>query len=147
MICLGSGAPPEMAFRILREDTAFSAPRQRQKRQKVENHLRAIRSLSCLTCGRRPAEAAHIRAAAPQYLKRETGAGEKPSDMWTLPLCPTCHRTGDDAQHSIGELGFYSLHGIDPFLTALTLWMNSPDEAAMELVVREARNRPPERRA
>lgn len=128
-------------FAIQRPPTAFSAPRQRKPRKKAGEHLAAIRELSCLTCGARPVEAAHIRMACLAFGKRETGMAEKPSDQWTLPLCSTCHRTGPDAQHAGAELGFYQEHSIDPFVVAMSLWAASPDIEAMEHIVRSARGK------
>jgi len=50
------------------------------------DHLKFIRELPCLACGRRgPCEAAHIRAGS------NAGMGKKPRDSLAVPLCATCH--------------------------------------------------------
>ena len=94
----------------------------RKPRQKDEAYLRLIRQLPCLVSGRpAPSEAAHIRFAAPLYGKRETGAGEKPDDRWTVPLSAEMHRLGNLAQHNSGERGWWEQARIDPVLVALEL--------------------------
>lgn len=91
--------------------------RQRQPRERDDKHLRFIRSLPCCICGRYDVEAAHIRTASLAHGKNHTGMGEKPSDKWTVPLCVGHHRE----QHTMNEMTFWKLHGIDPFMLALTL--------------------------
>lgn len=50
-------------------------------------HLKFVRSLPCLRCGRAPkSEAAHIRAGT------DGGTGLKPGDNWTVPLCSMHHK-------------------------------------------------------
>lgn len=128
-----------MGFRI--EPMESEAPAlQRRPRQKAEKHLIAIRDLPCLRCGARAGiEAAHIRTGSRKHGKRETGFAEKPSDIWTLPLCNVCHRAGPKAQHSGNEMEFYRKLGIDPFATALALWAASGDAGLMQLIIAEAR--------
>lgn len=125
-------------FRIAPMDTV-EPPRQRRPRVELSAHLNAIRALPCLTCFASPSEAAHIRSASRKYGKRETGTAEKPSDLWTLPLCARCHRIGPSAQHAGNELDFYRRHGIDPFATALALWAASGSHETMLQIVAEAR--------
>jgi len=89
--------------------------RQRQPRIRDEAHLNRIRALPCIICFRAaPSEAAHVRYGEPSSGKRKAGVGEKPDDMWTLPLCAEHHRTGKDAQHGTNERAWWALHGIDP---------------------------------
>ena len=129
-----------MGFRLIRPDTAFSAPaKQRRPRVRESEHLAFIRTLPCLVCGARNCHAAHIRTAAPRYGKRATGIAEKPDDAWVTPLCPAHHTTGPEAQHASDEMGFWRKHGIDPFATSLALWRVSGDEEAAELIIRETR--------
>lgn len=129
---------------LLRPDTAFaigSSKGKRKPREKAEEHLRLIRRLPCLACGtRRDVHAAHLRAAAPRFGKRETGMQEKPSDRWTLPLCERHHISDPDAQHRTEELEFWNRLGIDPFVTAMALWGATGDEDAMEQIVAECRH-------
>lgn len=114
-------------------------PKQRRPRVTDERHLAAIRSLQCLVCGSAPVEAAHIRTGSIKHGKRPVGVGERPSDLWTVPLCHRCHRTGPEAQHAGNELAFYQRHRIDPFATALALWAASGDFETMMSIVKAAR--------
>ena len=88
------------------------------KREKDAAYLDFIRSLPCIICGDNTStEAAHIRFADRRAAKRPTGMGEKPDDVWTLPLCGRHHRE----QHSMGEHSFWNIQGIDPIFLALAL--------------------------
>lgn len=128
-----------MASMIERPETAFSLSPRKTKRPRREDgeYLKAVRTLPCVVCLRRPVEAAHIRTGNMLLGKRETGIAERPSDQWVLPLCPDHHRV----QHSGNELDFYRKHGIDPFLTALALWGSRHDEDAMFVIIQNARSR------
>lgn len=127
-----------MASRIAYEPSIV-APRQRQPRVESSAHLAFIRRLPCVACLRQPSEAAHIRSGSRRHGKRPTGVAEKPTDLWTLPLCASCHRTGPRAQHAGNELEFYRRHGIDPFATALALWAASGSHETMLQIIMEAR--------
>lgn len=133
------------AQRIVRPVTAFSLDgpgRRRRPREKRGSHLAFIRGLPCLICGaRNRVDAAHIRAACPQFGKRHSGTGEKPSDQWTVPLCATHHTEGEDAQHKSNELEWWKGQRIDPFVTAMALFQCSGDEDMAEIIIREARPR------
>lgn len=134
-----------MAFRLLRPETAFAAPRQKRPRQKTEDHLRFLRRLCCAVpgCTRGDIHAAHIRAASPLHGKRETGAGEKPDDAWCIPCCSHHHVFGGpDAQHSQNELAFWAGHGIDPFALALALWKATGNDEAGLLILRATQRKP-----
>lgn len=91
--------------------------RQKEPRVKNERHLNYIRSLPCCICGGIDTEAAHIRTASLSHGKRETGRAEKPSDKWALPLCHAHHLE----QHTMNEMKFWAIHGIDPFMLAISL--------------------------
>ena len=92
--------------------------RQKEPRVRNEAHLRFIRSLPCCICGGIDTEAAHLRVGSINHGKRETGGGERPSDIWCLPLCNRHHRE----QHDTGsELKFWAKHNINPFLLAISL--------------------------
>lgn len=98
-------------------------------------HLEAIRQLPCLKCGMEPCgEAAHVRLNCAALGKR-TGIGEKPSDMWAVPLCRSCHLTDPDAQHKVGEIAFWHALAINPLRVAVALHRVSPDIVAMRAVV------------
>jgi hypothetical protein len=89
----------------------------KQPRQKDEKHLNFIRSLPCCICGGIDTEAAHIRTASLEHGKRGLGMQEKASDAWAVPLCNAHHRE----QHSMNEMAFWKMHGINPFLLAMSL--------------------------
>jgi hypothetical protein len=79
--------------------------------------MKTIAKEPCLICGRRPAQAHHIRFAQPRAL------GLKVSDEFTVPLCnghhDSLHRTGD-------ERAWWARNGIlDPLKFAARLWATS----------------------
>ncbi len=134
-----------MALRLDLPPTAFAAGgrQKKQPRRKEGSHLEFSRSLPCLICGTDwDIHAAHLRAGSLENGKRETGAGEKPDDSWTLPLCAEHHVFGPDAQHRSGELEWWAGHGFDPFATALALYRASQagDRDAALLVIEMARS-------
>lgn len=97
--------------------------RQRAPRQRDEKHLDFVRSQPCCVCRKAPqSEAARIRMRRCEIGKPPTGMQQKPDDKWTVPLCTACHRTGPDAQHSMGEQKFWDRVGLEPFAIALALW-------------------------
>lgn len=98
--------------------TGGATPRGREPRAKSLSHLAFIRSLPCVLCGILPVDPAHLRAGNPLYGKRPVGAGEKPDDIWTTPLCRKHH----DEQHAGSEVYFWLHYGIDnPWALALAL--------------------------
>ena len=106
---------------------------QRQPRVHDEAHLEFVRSLPCVACGNNiSTEACHIRHSDLRVAKRQVGIGEKPSDVWTVPMCGQCHRR----QHEMGnERAFWQQVGIDPILIALALYAVSGDhERGCEIV-------------
>jgi hypothetical protein len=97
-------------------------PRQREPRIEERTFLAFLRTQRCCACSAPPpVEAAHLRGACPARGKRETGAGEKPSDRWAVPLCADCHRNGTYALHRFSEAWFFDNAGIDPFAVAIKL--------------------------
>jgi hypothetical protein len=110
------------------------------KRPRVKNasHLDFIRSLPCVCCGNpHQTEAAHIRQGQLFYGKRPTGGAEKPSDIWTLPLCGEHHRE----QHEGNEAAFWKARGIEPFILALSLYACSGDILTAEGVINQQAGR------
>jgi hypothetical protein len=96
---------------------------QRQPRIEEPAYLAFVRKLPCLICQRPGSDPAHLRTAARQYGKRQTGMGEKPDDKWVLPLCRHHH----DEQHSRNELAWWTSYGIpDPFAVAMALYASWP---------------------
>lgn len=124
---------------------------QRQPRIEDPAYLAYVRTLPCLVCARPgPNDPAHLRSAARQYGKRQTGMAEKPDDKWTLPLCRTHH----DDQHRNNELQWWARHGVaDPFAVALTLYAGRPNasvprpERPRKVMKRRVRKPKSERRA
>jgi hypothetical protein len=107
--------------------------RQRQPRQIDADHLAFVRSLPCCVCGNDiETEAAHVRLAAARAAKREVGKGEKPDDIWTVPLCGKHHRE----QHTMSEDMFWRKYSIDPLAVAAFLALRSGDTEAGEQIVR-----------
>lgn len=126
-----------MAQRMVIPPTAFAlSTGKKRPRKESMDHLAYIRKLPCCVCGvEGRTEAAHIRMGSQQFGKPPTGAGEKPSDCWTVPLCTSDHKN----QHSVGEEFFWFNTDINPIVLALALWRATGDEAAGELIISEMR--------
>ena len=88
------------------------APRRIRDRE----HVKSVAKQPCLVCGRRPADAHHLRFAQSPTL------GRKVSDEFTVPLCRghhrEVHRCGDEA-------AWWSKSGIDAAATARALWLRT----------------------
>lgn len=107
----------------------------RFKHPRVHNdrHLAFIRQLACISCGNDiETEAAHIRTSSPLHGKPFTGGGIKPDDKWTLPLCNHCHAE----QHRMNEMAFWKTKGVDPFGTALALFVATGDHEIADGIIR-----------
>lgn len=131
--------------------------RQRQPRIECPAFLAFVRTRPCCACGiTGRSQAAHIRTGDAAYGKRDTGAREKPSDMWAVPLCgpdlgrslPGCHAE----QHSMNEMEFWTRYRLDPFAVAAQLWARytaeHPQAAANALSKSKVRkHRPGQKRA
>lgn len=103
---------------------------QKRPRETAAAHLNFIRELPCLLCGA-DSEAAHIRYGSLNHGKPGSGASEKPSDKYTVPLCPQHHRLETNSQHGSGdEKGWWKQHGIDPIVISALLWQVSGDHTA-----------------
>lgn len=100
---------------------------QRRPREHNAPYMGFIAALPCAVCmagGRvvHGVHVAHLRAGSELHGKRATGMQEKPSDQWTLPLCPPHHVNGPKSQHHFGdEVGFWAQFNIDPFELSLAL--------------------------
>jgi hypothetical protein len=96
------------------DKSALSLPASRRIRDR--DHVRLVAKQPCLVCGRRPADAHHLRFAQSRAL------GRKVSDEFTVPLCRghhrEVHRCGDEA-------AWWRKAGIDPTLPARALWLES----------------------
>ena len=126
-----------MVSQIPRPAMAFSLDRrgQRKPRQTSAKHLAWIRSLPSLVPGVEPVQAAHIRFADHRYAKPHVGMGEKPDDIFVVPLAGDAHR----AQHAMNERQFWIDKGIDPVAVALCLWAYSGNEEAALIIIRNAK--------
>ena len=110
----------------------------RQRRPRIQSlgHLAFIRTLACIVCGHDlGVDAAHIRYGDPRASKPNPGLGQKPSDLWTVPLCRACHTK----QHSMNERAYWESVGIDPVFYALALWAFSGDYQTCCEIVAAAR--------
>jgi hypothetical protein len=101
--------------RIARIDKSLLAiPEPRRVRDR--DHVKYVAAQSCLLCGRRPADAHHIRFA------QHSAMGRRVSDEFTVPLCRghhrALHRAGDEAK-------WWNKTGIDPKIAARDLWVKT----------------------
>jgi hypothetical protein len=110
----------------------------REPRTHREKHLAFVRGLPCVVCQNNiETEAAHVRMQCQRAGKRSVGKGEKPDDIWVVPLCGKHHRD----QHHVGEREFWALAGIDPIFTALALWACTGNQERGEQIVMHAHDR------
>jgi hypothetical protein len=86
------------------------------RRVRDREHVKLVAQLACLICGRRPADAHHLRFAQNRAMAR------KASDEFTVPLCRGHHR---EAHRSGDEAAWWRNLGIDPTVTARALWLKS----------------------
>jgi hypothetical protein len=91
---------------------ALSAPRRIRDRE----HVKSVAKQPCLVCGRRPADAHHLRFAQSRAL------GRKVSDEYTVPLCRGHHR---EVHHCGDESAWWDKAGIDPTAIARALWLET----------------------
>jgi hypothetical protein len=94
--------------------TVLALPVSRRIRDR--EHVKSVAKQPCLLCGRRPADAHHLRFAQLPTL------GRKVSDEFTVPLCRghhrEVHRCGDEA-------AWWKKAGIDPTVSARALWLKT----------------------
>jgi ERF superfamily len=86
------------------------------RRMRDREHVKLVAQQPCLICGRRPADAHHLRFAQNRAMAR------KASDEFTVPLCRGHHR---EAHHSGDEAAWWRKIGIDPTVVARSLWLKS----------------------
>lgn len=107
----------------------------KRPRRHSESHLEFVRQLPCVVCGDPTStEAAHIRFACDEVGKRFVGIGEKPDDLWTIPLCGAHHRM----QHESNERKFWQMFDRDPIVIALALWAHTGQHDVGTKIAREA---------
>src|SRR5262249_5246641 len=86
------------------------------RRIRDRDHVKSVTKQPCLICGRRPADAHHLRFAQSPAL------GRKVSDEFTVPLCRGHHRE----VHRCGdETAWWTKIGIDPTDAARVLWLRT----------------------
>jgi hypothetical protein len=91
---------------------SFPEPRRIRDRE----HVKSVAKQPCLVCGRRPADAHHLRSAQSPAL------GRKVSDEFTVPLCRGHHRE----VHQCGdEAAWWERVGINPIVNARALWLKT----------------------
>ncbi len=82
-------------------------------RHRDKEHRKFVSSQPCVVCGRRPADAHHLRFAQPRALSM------KVSDEFTVPVCRLHHRE----LHNHGdEEKWWEGVNINPLPVALNLW-------------------------
>jgi len=114
------------------DKTVLALPAPRRIRDR--DHVKSVAKQPCLVCGRRPADAHHLRFAQSPAL------GRKVSDEFTVPLCRghhrEVHRCGDEA-------AWRHKTGIDPTGTARTLWLKThPLPSAISRAGSKVQNEP-----
>jgi hypothetical protein len=104
------------------------------RRVRDRDHVRYVAAQPCLVCGRRPADAHHIRSA------QHSAMGRKVSDEFTVPLCRghhrALHRTGDETK-------WWKETGIDPIAAARDLWVATHFERLRSRPARLPQAEPP----
>ncbi len=86
------------------------------RRVRDKEHVKFVAKQPCLVCGRRPADAHHLRFAQHRAL------GRKVSDEFTVPLCRGHHR---EAHRCGDEAAWWKNAGVDPTITARALWLET----------------------
>ena len=86
------------------------------RRIRDRHHVRLVAKQPCLICGRRPADAHHLRFAQSRTL------GRKVSDEFTVPLCRGHHR---EIHRCGNEAAWWKKLGVDPTVPARALWLES----------------------
>jgi hypothetical protein len=133
---LANIAPPGSLLKQPGAKPKRKADMGRSPRQKDAGYLEMIRQLPCVSCRMDPCgEAAHIRMARAAAGWGKVGLGEKPDDVRSLPLCPECHRNGNNSLHVVGEQPFFDALGIDPVPICQALQRLAPNVEGMRAAV------------
>ena len=86
------------------------------RRIRDRDHVKTVAKQPCLVCGRRPADAHHLRFAQSATL------GRKVSDEFTVPLCRGHHR---EVHRCGNEAAWWNRAGIEPTINARALWLKT----------------------
>ena len=108
----GRGNKRRRASVVDKSVLALPAPRRSRDRE----HVKSVAKHPCLICGRRPADAHHLRFAQSRAL------GRKVSDEFTVPLCRGHHR---EVHHCGDEAAWWNKAAIDPTVIARALWLKT----------------------
>jgi hypothetical protein len=103
--CGRRGKKRRRAAVVNKSALVLPAPRRIRDRE----HVKSVAKQPCLICGRRPADAHHLRFAQSRAL------GCKVSDEFTVPLCRGHHR---EVHRSGDEVAWWKKMGIDPTTAA-----------------------------
>jgi ERF superfamily len=87
-----------------------------RRRVRDREHVKSVAKQPCLVCGRRPADAHHLKFAQSRAL------GRKVSDEFTVPLCRGHHR---EVHRCGNEAAWWNKVGTDPTVTARALWLKT----------------------
>jgi hypothetical protein len=98
------------------------------RRVRDRDHVKSVAKQPCLVCGRRPADAHHLRFAQLPAL------GRKVSDEFTVPLCRGHHR---EVHRSGDEAIWWHQTGIDPTLIARALWLQTHPAGSNKMPIEE----------
>jgi hypothetical protein len=112
------------------DKSQLSHPEPRRLRDK--EHVKFVAKKPCLICGRRPADAHHLRFAQHRAL------GRKASDEFTVPLCRGHHR---DAHRCGDEAAWWKNAGVDPTITARALWLETHPLPIIPVLLGQCRQR------
>lgn len=132
MTDLADATERELARALAAKRKARRAPAKRARavspkadRGRVRNngYLAWLRRQPCVICRRTPCDPAHIRTHKPGELP--TGLQRKPDDARATALCRPHH----EQQHSMREMDFWRVIGLDPFEVAERLFAEYEAEA------------------
>ena len=96
------------------DKAVLSLPTPRRIRDR--EHIKSVAKQPCLVCGRRPADAHHLR------FTQSPALGRKVSDEFTVPLCRGHHR---EVHRCGNEAAWWKNIGIDPTTVARSLWLKT----------------------
>ena len=121
---------PAIAEGIDKSRLAHPEPR----RFRDKEHVKFVAKQACLICGRKPADAHHLRFAQHRAL------GRKVSDEFTVPLCRGHHR---EAHRCGDEAAWWKNAGVDPTITARALWLETHPLPAISETMEGTAPQPP----
>ena len=109
-----AGRPERRARFKAIDKSVLTLPEPRRVRDR--DHVKFVAQQPCLLCGRKPSDAHHLRFVQSRAL------GRKVSDEFTVPLCRGHHR---EVHRGGDEAAWWRNAGIDPTISARTLWLET----------------------